>query len=359
MGISLLVGTEKGVFGLDADRRRERWSLREPVHAGWQGYALFADTRAPRPVVYLGLSSPVYGTHLQRSDDCGRTWTPIEGSPRFPAGSPRRLRQIWTIGAGPRPGTLWAGVADAALFASADGGATWEMNEALESHPTREEWTPGGGGLCLHTILQDAQNPDRVFAGISAVGIFRSDDGGRSWAVKNQGVQAADSTEKVKYTEIRRCVHKFVQDPADPGRLYQQNHTGVYRSLDAGDTWERIEGGLPSGFGFPMVMHPHRPRTLFVVPQESDEVRVFPGGRPGVYRTDDGGDRWVRTHVGIEEPSYGGVLRNAMTADAEDEAGIYFGTTGGEVYATYDLGERWHRLPGRFPRVESLVTVPC
>jgi photosystem II stability/assembly factor-like uncharacterized protein len=357
MSVTLLVGTEKGLFAIDSDDRRASWRLREPAHTGWQVYSLFVDARGGRPVVFAGLSSQVYGAHLQRSDDCGRTWTPIERSPRFPDGSPRVLHQVWAVQAGAEPGSLWAGAAEAALFRSDDGGETWALNEGLEAHPTRDEWTPGAGGLCLHTIVPDSRDASRLFVGISAVGVFRSDDGGRSWAVKNRGVGALFEEEERKYTELDRCVHKLVQDPTEPDRLYQQNHTGVYRTMDAGDTWERIEEGLPSPFGFPMVMHPRRPRTLFVVPQESDQVRMFPQGRPGVYRTDDAGDHWVRTHAGIEEPGYCGVLRDAMIADGADEPGFYLGTTGGQVYASLDDGERWHRLPGSFPRVESLAAV--
>ncbi len=357
MAVSLLVGTEKGLFVIDSDDRRETWRVCEPAHSGWQVYALFIDRRGASPVAFAGLSSPVYGPHLQRSEDCGRTWTAIEGSPRFPDGSPRELKQAWAVQAGPGPESLWAGVAHAALFRSDDAGESWALNEALEAHPTRDQWTPGAGGLCLHTIVPDAWDPDRLFIGISAVGVFRSDDGGRSWAIKNTGVGALMPEEERKYTEVMRCVHKFAQDPTEPERLYQQNHIGVFRSLDAGDNWERIEEGLPSGFGFPIVIHPKRPRTLFVVPQQSDQVRMFPDGRPGVYRTDDGGDHWVRTHVGLEEPSYEGVLRNSTTTDGDDQPGIYVGTTGGAVYATYDDGERWVRLPGRFPRVESLAAI--
>lgn len=357
MGVRLLVGTEKGLFTLDSDDRRSVWQVREPAHSGWQVYSLFADERRNNPAVFVGLSSPVYGAHLQRSDDCGRTWEPIEASPRFPEGSQRELKQVWAVQAGSRPEILWAGVSHAALFRSDDSGATWTMNDALEAHPTRERWLPGAGGLCLHTIVQDPSDPERLFIGISAVGVFRSDDGGRSWTIKNQGVGAVFEDEERKYGEVNRCVHKFVQDPTEPNRLYQQNHTGVYRSLDAGDSWERIEDGLPGGFGFPMVMHPRRPRTLFVVPQESDQIRMFPGGRAGVYRTDDAGDNWRRTHAGLDDPSYGGVLRNAMSADGEDQPGIYFGTTGGHVYATFDDGELWTRLPGTFPRVESLAAI--
>ena len=229
MGVRLLVGTEKGLFTLDSDDRRSVWQVREPAHSGWQVYSLFADERRNNPAVFVGLSSPVYGAHLQRSDDCGRTWEPIEASPRFPEGSQRELKQVWAVQAGSRPEILWAGISHAALFRSDDSGATWTMNDALEAHPTRERWLPGAGGLCLHTIVQDPSDPERLFIGISAVGVFRSDDGGRSWTIKNQGVGAVLEDEERKYGEVNRCVHKFVQDPTEPNRLYQQNHTGVYR----------------------------------------------------------------------------------------------------------------------------------
>jgi photosystem II stability/assembly factor-like uncharacterized protein len=357
MAVSLLVGTEKGLFVIDSDPGRARWNVREPAHPGWQVYSLFVDRRGGGPAVFAGLSSPVYGPHLQRSDDCGRTWTPLEGSPGFPDGSPRSLKQVWSMQAGAQPQTLWAGVEPASLFRSGDGGDSWEMVGGISNHPHARKWTPGAGGLCLHTIVPDARDESRLFVGISAVGVFRTDDGGRGWAVKNEGVRPLFEEEERKYTEINCCVHKLVQDPTEPARLYQQNHIGVFRTVNAGDTWERIEEGLPSNFGFPMVLHPRRPRTLFIVPQQSDQVRMFPDGRPGVYRTDDAGDHWVRTHVGLDEPSYSGVLRNSMTVDGEEQPGVYFGTTGGEVYASFDEGERWARLPGRFPRVESLAAV--
>jgi photosystem II stability/assembly factor-like uncharacterized protein len=352
-----MVGTEKGLFSLRSDERRETWTLGEPAHKGWSVYSLYEDRRPARPAVYAGLSNAFFGPHLQVSEDGGETWRAIENGPRFPEGSPRRLKQVWSVSAGPEDGFLRAGVAEAALFESHDGGESWQLNEALESHPTRPEWMPGAGGLCLHTIVQDPNRPERAFIGISAVGIFRTDDGGASWAIKNKGVGAVQPEEERKYTEVMRCVHKFVQSPSDPDVLYQQNHTGVYRTRDAGDSWERIENGLPSNFGFPMVVLPGKPETLFVIPQESDQARMFPAGKPGVYRSADGGDSWTRTDAGLEEPSYSGVLRNSMTTDLYDDAGVYFGTTGGEVYASFDEGESWRRLPGHFPRIESLLAV--
>lgn len=353
--VTLLVGTDRGLFAIDSDERRQVWRLRDVAHKGWQVYSTWADTRTQPATLWAGLASGFYGPHVQRSRDGGETWEPIDG-PRFPEGSAREMKQVWTIVPGPEPAGLRAGVAEAALFSSSDG-ASWDWNQGLESHPSREEWMPGAGGLCVHTIVQDPGSADRIFIGMSAVGVFRTDDGGRTWAIKNKGIAAADEEEKVKYTEVMCCVHRLVQDPTDTSRLYQQNHTGVYRSTTAGDSWERIEDGLPSNFGFPMVMHPKKPRTLFIVPLDGDEGRVFPGGRPGVFRTDDAGDHWVRTHRGLEDPCYTGVLRGAMTADGEDEPGVYFGTTGGDVYATLDEGESWQRLPGRLPRVLSVTAL--
>ena len=355
MSTTLFVGTEKGLFSLDSDDRRESWSLRGPMHKGWQVYSLRHVARDR--TFWAGLSSRVYGAHLERSRDYGENWEPVAGSPAFPEGSPRKLQQIWSLAPGQAEGSLLCGVAQAALFASGDGGQSWELNRGLDTHPTREDWNPGAGGLCLHTIVPDARDPNRIYIGISAVGIFRSDDGGASWAIKNRGVQATIPDEDPKYTEINRCVHKFVQDPTEPARLYQQNHIGVFRSTDGGDNWERIENGLPTHFGFPMAMHPRKPRTLFIVPQESDQFRMFPDGQPGVYRTDDGGDRWTRTHNGLGEPSFSGVLRNSMAVDGHDQPGVYIGTTGGEVYASYDEGENWRRLPGLLPRIEALAAI--
>ena len=353
--VTLLVGTDRGLFALDSDEHRRQWRIREPAHRGWQVYSVWPDTRTEPATVWAGLSSAFYGPHLQRARDCGSSWEPVP-SPRFPEGSPRRLHQIWSLAAVPGSGRMRAGASEAALFSSTDAGG-WEWNQGLEEHPSRPHWSPGAGGLCLHSIVQDPADHDRVFIGISAVGVLRSDDGGARWGLKNTGVTAPVEEEQPKYTEVMCCVHGLVQDPTDPARLYQQNHTGVYRSLDAGERWDRIESGLPSNFGFPIVMHPRKPRTLFLAPLAADEDRTFPGGRPGVYRTDDGGDNWVRTHRGLEDPCYSGVLRGAMTADAEDEPGIYFGTTGGDVYASLDEGEHWSRLPGRLPRVLSVAAL--
>jgi photosystem II stability/assembly factor-like uncharacterized protein len=297
-----------------------------------------------------GCSSFVYGPHLQRSTDGGETWQPVEGSPKFSDGSPRRLQQLWSFTRTRDGDRYYCGVAEAALFSSGSIDGPWEMNTGLEGHPTRERWSPGAGGLCLHTIIEDATNPDRLFVAISAVGVLRSDDGGRTWELKNKDVVPADPEMAAQFGD-NCCCHKLVQDPTNPDTLYQQNHVGVFRSHDAGENWERIESGLPANFGFPMVMHPRDPRTLYVIPQESSESRWFVNGQLGVYRSTDGGDSWHPIGKGLEEDNYNGVLRDGLAVDSRDPAGIYFGTTGGELFVSADEGETWRLLPGHFPRI--------
>lgn len=356
MDVMLLVGTSKGAFILESDDSRRKWSVRGPYLKGWKVYSLLGRRDNGAAEIFAGLGSDVYGSHLQKSADSGKTWSPIANGPRFADGSRRRLQQVWALGTSPT-GRFYAGVAEAALFISEDGGAQWRLNDGLEGHPTREEWQPGAGGLCLHTVIEDAKDRNRVFIGISAVGLLRSDDRGRTWKVKNEGVTPVDIQETPKYNEINRCLHKVVQDPADPARLYQQNHTGVYRSQDAGDSWERIENGLPARFGFPIAMHPRNPKTLYVIPQESDEFRMFKDGHLGVYRTADAGDSWKAAGRGLPDDNYAGVLRDGLAVDRLDPAGIYFGTTGGQLFMSSDEGDSWRILPGTYPRILTVKIV--
>jgi photosystem II stability/assembly factor-like uncharacterized protein len=267
-------------------------------------------------------------------------------TPAFPEGSPRKLLQVWSLER--HDGALHAGVSEAALFSSTGAGG-WQLNEGLENHPTRDRWRPGAGGLCLHTILPDK---DRMYIAISAVGVGRSDDGGRSWELKNNGVVAADEDLAAEFAAGGMCCcHKLVRDPDDNDVLFQQNHVGVFRSADGGDSWERIENGLPSFFGFAMVMHPRDPRTLYNVPIRNQEVHMVVDGRLRLYRTPDGGDRWEALDRGLPQQCYANVLRDALAIDAQDPAGLYIGTTGGEVFASADEGESWSRLPASFARV--------
>lgn len=344
------MGTNIGLFILESDAARQDWKLTGPHHTGWKVYSAFADG----DLLLAGLANDVFGSSLQRSTDGGATWAAVEGAPAHAKGGDRRLKHIWQIVRGGDGRSLLAGVADAALFRSDDEGLTWQINAGLEAHPTREDWNPGAGGLCLHTIIPDAQDPARLFIAISAVGMFRSDDDGRSWIIKNEGIRPALPEEAPKYTEINRCVHKAVQDPTEPERLYQQNHTGVYRSTNAGDSWERIENGLPSWFGFSMLIHPRRPRTLYNIPMEADANRQFAGGQMRVYRTDDGGDNWRPAGKGLPERAFSGALRDAFVLDGLEPLGLYAGTTGGELFQSRDEGGSWERLPGSFPRILSV-----
>lgn len=345
MGVRLLVGTSVGLFLLDSDGAREEWTLSGPHHKGWKVYSALG--RGDQ--VLVGLTNAFFGAHLERSTDRGANWEAVPVGPAYPQGGERRLKEIWQLA--PRPaGGLYAGVAEAGLFESPDE-QEWTLNAGLEGHPTRSLWQPGAGGLCLHTILPDPKDPDRLYIAISAVGLFRSDDGGASWVIKNEGVKPADPREDPKYSEVNRCVHKAVQDPTRPERLYQQNHTGVYRTWDAGDHWERIETGLPSWFGFGMLMHPRRPDTLYVVPHESDMSRLFAGGELRVYRSDDAGEHWEPAASGLPRQAYASSLRDAFAIDSADPAGLYLGTTGGELWFSPDEGGSWRRLPGHFPRI--------
>jgi photosystem II stability/assembly factor-like uncharacterized protein len=344
MDTRLLIGTNTGLFIAESDDRRQDWRVSGPHHAGWQVYSASGHGDE----VIAALSGPVWGANLQRSGDGGRTWSPMQ-TPAFPEGSPRKLAQVWSIER--QDGTLHAGVSEAALFSSSGSGA-WQLNQGLENHPTRSRWQPGAGGLCLHTILP---GEDRTYVAISAVGVARSDDGGVSWDLKNEGVVAADADLAAEFaSEQMCCCHKLVRDPGNADVLFQQNHVGVFRSADGGDSWERIENGLPSFFGFGLVMHPRDPRTLYNCPISSQEVHMVADGRLRVYRTRDGGDRWEALDRGLPEQCYANVLRDSVAIDAHDPAGIYVGTTGGEVFASADEGESWSRLPASFARVSCL-----
>jgi photosystem II stability/assembly factor-like uncharacterized protein len=352
VGVMLLVGTAKGMFVLESKDKRKEWSRRGPYHKGWMVYGLFADKRHKDPVLYAGVSSFVFGPHIQRSTDGGETWTAVESGPSFTKESGRRLEHIWAFAAGPKANALYCGVSQAALFESTDDGLHWSLVDSLEQHPTRSEWGPGAGGLCLHTLIPDSKDQHRMFVGISAVGCFRTDDGGKSWHPKNKGVQALELDEGPKYAgEVNRCLHKMVQDPEHPERLYQQNHLGVFRSNDSGDNWERCESGLPARFGFPIAMHPRNHGTLYLIPQESDQVRMFPDGQLTVYRSTDAGGSWHP--IG---PSDGGI-RDGMAVDSLDPAGIYFGTSSGQLYGSADEGMTWEQLPGQYPRILNVKAV--
>lgn len=350
--VVILVGTQKGAFFFHSDENRQDWRMTGPHLGGWEVYSLLGDSRFG-PRIYAGTCHFVYGPTVRYSDDFGETWEQVVSGPQYGEESGFTLKRIWQIVPGhpSEPDTLYAGVEEAGLFVSHDRGMTWTERTGLTAHPTRPGWFPGNGGLCLHTILIDPHNPRRIWVGISAVGVFRSDDGGETWQVRNEGLPTVPTG--MPYPEIGRCVHKMLLDPERPRSLYMQFHGGVFRSEDAADTWQPVEQGLPGNFGFPITRT--RSGNLFVIPLESDERRYVSGGKLRVYRSRNGGAHWEATEAGLaDEPQYVGVLRDSMDADSLEPGGVYFGTTMGEVFYSRDEGEHWERLPGSFPRITTV-----
>ena len=354
--VRLFAGTRKGLFILEADEDRERWTVEGPRLAGWEVQGVCHDDR-DGDRLFAGVGHVAYGPTVHRSDDGGVTWEQVERSPAYPEAADREVTRVWTVvpGHDDDPDVLYAGVAEAGLFVSRDGGDTWSEVEGLAAHETRPRWQPGAGGLCCHSVLVHPDDPDRLWVGVSAVGVLRTDDGGASWSLCNAGLEVAAPDER--HDGLGSCVHRLVQDPTDPDRLYQQNHRGVYRSTDAGDTWERLDDGLPSTFGFPLVLHPRDPETLYVFPLESDERRLAPDGRPAVYRSTDAGETWEARDEGFPTDSWVTVLRHAMAVDDLEPAGVYVGTTGGRVFHSADAGDTWAAVDCHLPRVSGLAAV--
>lgn len=353
--VNLLIGTEKGAFIATSDEHRETWDVKGPFLGGWEVTTMLPMAGPSGLRIVAGTTSYVYGATIRTSDDRGRSWTELPASPRYEAGDEASVKRIWQIakGHGQNGGRLYAGVADAGLFRSDDDGVTWNEVEGLNKHPTRAGWFPGAGGLCLHTILQHPTDPKRMWVGISAVGVFRTDDDGATWQVKTNGLPEVATGQE--WPEIGRCVHRIVLDPADPDVLYLQFHGGVFRSLDGADSWHAIESGLPANFGFPIAVTMHG--DLFVVPLDSDVRRYMVDGRLRVYRSRDKGDSWQDVSAGLPVmPEFTGILRDAMTTDGLEQEGVYFGTSMGQVYASPDAGENWAALPGQFPRISSVRT---
>lgn len=349
--VMVLVGTTRGTFIFQADPERRSWRMTGPHLDGWEVYSMCADGER----LFAGTSHFVYGPTIRISNDMGATWEQVEKSPSYSKESGFTLNRIWQIVPGhpSEPDTMYAGVDEAGLFVSRDRGATWNEVTSLSRHPTRDEWGPGAGGLCLHTILPDPSNAKRMWVGISAVGVFRTDDGGESWKTCNTGLPQLATG--LRNQDVGRCVHKLVLDPHNPDTLYCQFHGGVFKSTDGADSWQAIESGLPSNFGFPMVAT--KQGDLFVIPLEGDTTRHVKDGQLRVYRSTDGGANWVDTSRGLpEQPHYVGVLRDSMAVDALEPAGVYFGTSMGEIFYSPDSGESWSQLPGRFPRITSIKT---
>lgn len=354
--VFLLVGTMKGAFILRASKGRRNWELGGPHFPGSAVYAMAYDGRAGRHRIWAGPHSMHWGGLLRCSDDFGRTWTnPGEANVKFPEEAGAALKQIWQIvpGREEEPGTLYCGVEPAALFVSRDAGKSWSLVEGLWNHPQRPRWEPGGGGLCLHTILLDPDNRKRVRIAVSTGGMYVTDDGGSTWRPSNRGVRAEFLPDK--YPEFGQCVHKVVQAQRQPERMFLQNHWGLYRSDDRGESWTDIANGVPSDFGFALAIHPGDPDTAWIVPLESDEFRCTPEGKLRVYRTRDGGKRWKAMAKGLpQKDAFETVLRDAMAVDSLDPAGVYFGTRTGKLFGSADQGKKWSMLFDGLPPVVSV-----
>jgi hypothetical protein len=363
-GVRVLVGTRKGAFVLTADGKRQSWRVSGPHFAGWEIYHMKGspvDTKR----IYASQSSSWFGQQIQRSDDGGETWEAVgnkfayEGVPgthQWYDGTlrPWEFKRVWHLEPSLTDSdTVYAGVEDAALFRSTDGGQSWHELAGLRGHGSGPSWQPGAGGMCLHTILFDPRNSRRLFVAISAAGAFRSDDGGESWMPINRGLHSLYIPDPT--AEVGHCVHRIALHPSRPSVLFMQKHWDVMRSDDGGDSWREISGNLPTDFGFPIDVHAHEPETIYVVPIKSDSEHFPPDGKLRVYRSRTGGNEWEPLTNGLPQTDcYVNVLRDAMAVDALDTCGVYFGTTGGQVYASADAGDSWTAVVRDLPPVVSV-----
>jgi photosystem II stability/assembly factor-like uncharacterized protein len=363
-GVRVLVGTRKGAFILSADGKRRDWNVDGPFFAGWEMYHLKGSPADPNRI-YASQSSGWFGQQVQRSDDGGKTWQAVgnkfvyegeAGTHQWYDGSSRpwEFTRVWHFEpALDDPDTVYAGVQDAALFRSSDGGQTWEELSGLRKHTTGNTWTPGAGGLCLHTIIQDPSSSQRMYTAISAAGAFRTDDGGASWKPITKGLRSEYIPDPT--AEIGHCVHHVAMHPGNPGVLYMQKHWDVMRSDDAGENWYEVSGNLPTDFGFCIDVHAHEPETIYVVPIKSDSEHFVMDGKLRVYRSRTGGNEWEPLTNGLPQSNvYVNVLRDAMAVDTLDACGVYFGTTGGQVYASADAGDSWTSIVHDLPSVLSV-----
>jgi hypothetical protein len=383
-----LVGTRKGAFVLTSDAKRERWDVSGPHFPGWEVYHLKGSPADPGRI-YASQSSGWFGQVIQRSDDGGVTWhqpgtppgeptTTPEGMPKgesnkfvydtsaetgkpltthqFYDGTQRpwEFKRVWHLEPSlDDPETVYAGVEDAALFRTDDGGRTWRELAGLRGHGTGPQWQPGAGGMCLHTIVLDPENRGRIYVAISAAGAFRTDDGGATWRPVNRGLRSQYIPDPT--AEVGHCVHRIAMHPSRPSVLFMQKHWDVMRSDDAGETWREVSGNLPTDFGFVIDVHAHEPETVYVVPIKSDAEHYPPDGRLRVYRSRTGGDDWEPLTNGLpQRDCYVNVLRDAMAVDTLDPCGVYFGTTGGQVYASSDAGDNWSPIVRDLPAVLSV-----
>jgi photosystem II stability/assembly factor-like uncharacterized protein len=362
--VRLLIGTRKGAFVLTADGKRDRWKVSGPHFAGWEIYHLKGSPADPSRL-YASQSSSWFGQVIQRSNDGGQTWEAVgneftydgvPGTHQWYDGTqhPWEFARVWHLEPSlTDPDTVYAGVEDAALFRSADGGRTWQELSGLRRHPSGCSWQPGAGGMCLHTILLDPSDPARIFIAISAAGAFRSDDAGKTWRPVNRGLQSQGIPDA--NAEVGHCVHRIAMHRSRPGVLFMQKHWDVMRSDDAGESWREVSGNLPTDFGFPIDVHAHEPDTIYVVPIKSDSEHFPPEGKLRVYRSRTGGDEWEALTKGLPQSDcYVNVLRDAMAVDSLDSCGVYFGTTGGQVYASSDAGNSWAPIVRDLPPVLSV-----
>jgi len=362
--IRVLVGTRKGAFILTADGQREQWEVTGPLFAGWEMYHLKGSPSAPERI-YASQTSGWFGQQVQRSDDGGKTWEQVgnqfhyEGTPgthQWYDGTqhPWEFKRIWHLEPSlTEPDTVYAGAEDAALFKSGDGGKSWQEIPGLRS-AKGNLWQPGAGGMAVHTILLDPANANRIFVAISAAGVFRTDDAGQTWKPANRGLKSPYELPDPD-AEVGHCVHRIAMHRSRPEVLFMQKHWDVMRSDNAGDSWTEVSDNLPSDFGFPIDVHAHEPETIYVVPIKSDSEHFPPDGKLRVYRSRTGGNEWEALTKGLpQENCYVNVLRDAMAVDSLDPCGIYFGTTGGQVYASADSGDTWKTIVRDLPAVLSV-----
>jgi hypothetical protein len=383
--VRVLVGTHKGAFVLTSDGKREKWDVSGPHFAGWEIYHAKGSPVDPNRI-YASQTSGWFGQIIQRSDDGGKTWhqpgtpagqAPQPGPPQSESNKfvydasesgkpltthqwydgtqhPWEFKRVWHLEPSlTEPDTVYAGVEDAALFRSTDGGQNWKELSGLRGSSTGPKWQPGAGGLCLHTIILDPSNPQRMFIAISAAGAFRTDDGGNTWKPINQGLRSQYIPDPK--AEIGHCVHHVAMHPSRPGVLFMQKHWDVMRSDNAGDLWQEVSGNLPTDFGFVIDVHAHEPETIYVVPIKSDSEHYVHEGKLRVFRSRSGGNEWEALTKGLpQRDCYVNVLRDAMAVDSLDKCGVYFGTTGGQVYASGDAGDSWNPIVRDLPAVLSV-----
>ena len=363
-GVRVLVGTRKGAFVLTSDGKREKWDVSGPHFAGWEIYHLKGSPADPNRL-YASQSTGWFGQLIQRSSDGGKSWEPVgktfayegeAGTHQWYDGTPHpwEFKRVWHLEPSlTNPDVIYAGVEDAALFRSDDGAQSWQELPGLRRHGSGSHWQPGAGGLCLHTILLDPGNPQRVIIAISAAGAFRTDDGGVTWKPINRGLRSEGIPNPT--AEVGHCVHHIAMHRSRPNVLFMQKHWDVMRSDDAGDSWREVGGNLPTDFGFAIDVHAHEPETLYVVPIKSDSEHFPPEGKLRVFRSRSGGEEWEPLTRGLpQQDCYVNVLRDAMAVDALDSCGVYFGTTGGQVYGSRDAGDSWAPIVRDLPAVLSV-----